>query len=120
MSFEAETSSEQTSAVDSDNQSPSNNEGLQSRRSQTPKSRAKQKNSVFGSKATLKSQAKAATTSQLRDTYELLGAILSEREQADAEAERIEKEQTEKAEAILAQAKASGIPDHILQKVMAK
>ncbi|MEZ8733732.1 hypothetical protein [Vibrio sp. 10N.239.312.D08] len=122
MSFEAETSDDQTSAVGSDNQTQSNNEGQPSRRSQTqtPKSRAKSKNSVFGSKAILKGQAKLATTSQLKVTYELLGTILSERERADAEALRIEKEQTEQAEALLAQAKASGIPDHILQKVMAK
>lgn len=120
MSFEEETTGEKTSAVGSDNQTQSNNEAQPYRRSQAPKSRAKSKNSVFGSKAILKGQAKLATTSQLKITYELLGTILSERVRADAEAQRIEKEQTEQAEALLAQAKASGIPDHIIQKVMAK
>lgn len=120
MSFEEETSAENVSAVGSNNQTQSSCGGQQSRRSQTSKSRAKQKNSVFASKATLKSQAKLATTVQLRYAYDLLGSIVAEREKADAEAARIEKMQTEQAEALIAQAKASGIPDHILQKVMAK
>ncbi len=92
--------------------------GGQADKGRKPKAKRAANKTVFTSVPLLNKQAKAASTAQIRSTFEALEKILNEREAADEEAARIEKEQTEIAERIIKQAKESGVPLDLLKKVM--
>lgn len=73
---------------------------------------------IFNSLPLLKKLVGTASTQQLKSTYEALGNIVSERVAADEEAARIEREQTNLAEQLVAEAKEKGLPLDVLMKVL--
>ncbi|EJE4724616.1 hypothetical protein ASL83_003384 [Vibrio parahaemolyticus] len=75
---------------------------------------------VFNSLPLLRKLSGTASTQQLKSTYEALGEIVSERVAADEEAARIEREQTNLAEQLVAEAKDKGLPLDVLMKVLNK